>query len=303
MVAALSEVISVQKTILLDPSNDTRSTVTSLSVAPKGGMIGCGTSDGRVLLVDLKRGKIKQTLQGHEGAIAAISFLKDGIRVVTSSWDRTTRLWLRKGSEEPLVLKHNSEVKALAVAGSAGKGAAGARDGEVKVFSLSSLKCIRNLQTHTSDVSGLAFTEDGKCLITTSWDGECKIWDVSKYEAEQTILSQGERVRSLALSRDDSRIFLGLHSGAILAINREEPTDIAKMEGHEDLVSTLAVSQDGEYLASGGWDRRIIIWRMKNLRKKTKESILTGVTALSWDPKGDHVYSADFSGTVTAWSF
>jgi WD40 repeat protein len=295
-------VISVQKTILLDPTDGTRSTIISLSVAPRGGLIGCGASDGRVLLLDLKQRKVKQILQGHEGAIAAVSFLKDGARVVTSSWDRTTRLWPRKGGGEALILKHNSEVKALAVAGPAGKGAAGARDGEVKVFSLSTMKCIRNLQTHKSDVSGLAFTEDGKWLITTSWDGECKLWDVSKYEAEQTILSQGERVRSLALSGDDSRIFVGLHSGTILAIDREEPTNVTKIEGHNDLVSTLAVSQDGEYLASGGWDRKIVIWSLKNLRKKAKESILTGVTALSWDPKGERIYSADFSGTVTSWS-
>lgn len=270
-------------------------------MAPKGGSIGCGTSDGKVLLVNPKSGKVKRTLQGHEGAVAAISFLKDGARIVSSSWDKTTRLWPRKGDEEPIVLKHNSEVKALAVTGPAGKGAAGARDGEVKIFSLRTLKCIRNLQTHRSDVSGLAFTNDGKCLITASWDGECKIWDVSKYEADQTIVSQGERVRSLAISSDDSRIFIGLHSGIILAVSREDPKDITRMEGHKDLVSALAVNQDGSYLASGSWDRKIIIWTLKSLRKKATEAILSGITALSWDPKEPRVFSADFSGTVHSW--
>ena len=288
--------------VLLRPSNGSLTSVTSLSVAPKGGSIGCGTTDGRILLVDVKKGKIKQTIQGHDGAVAAVSILKDGSRIVSSSWDRTTRLWPKKGKEDPLILKHNSEVRALAIAGQAGKGAAGAKDGEVKIFSLGTLKCIRNLQTHRSDVSGLAFTDDGKCLVTTSWDGECKLWDVTKYEADQTILSQGERVRSMALSRDNTRIFLGLHSGTILVVNRDDPADVSRLEGHKDLVSALAVSPDGAYLASGGWDRKIIIWRMKSHRKKGTGEILSGVTALSWGPKDEKLYSADFSGTVNIWS-
>ncbi len=291
----------MEKAVLLRPSNGSLTSVTSLSTAPKGGSLGCGTTDGRILLVDTKKGKIIQTIQGHEGAVAAVSILKDGSRIVTSSWDRTTRLWPKKGKEEPLILKHNSEVKALAIAGQAGKGAAGAKDGEVKIFSLGTLKCIRNLQTHRSDVSGLAFTDDGTGLITTSWDGECKLWDVSKYEADHTILSQGERVRAMALSKDDSRVFLGLHSGTILVVNREDPADVTRLEGHDDLVSALAISPDGAYLASGGWDRKVIVWRLKSNRKKNTGTILSGVTALSWGPKDGRLYSADFSGTVIAW--
>jgi WD40 repeat protein len=291
----------LEKTVLLRPNSDIESMVTSLAVAPKGTSIGCGTSDGKVLLVNPKGGKVKRTLRGHEGAVAAISFLRDGVRVVSSSWDKTTRLWPKKRKEEPLVLKHNSEVKALSVSPPAGKGAAGARDGEVKVFSLSTLKCIRNLQTHQSDVSGLAFTSDGESLVTTSWDGECKLWDVSTYEAKDTVLSQGERVRSLAISRDDSRIFLGLHSGAILVVNREDSAEVKRLKGHKDLVSALAVSSDGSYLASGSWDRTIIVWRMKSLRKKATESTLSGITAISWNLQEHTMYSADFSGAVTSW--
>jgi WD40 repeat protein len=257
--------------------------------------------DGRILVIDTRTGKEKKELVGHEGSVSAVAFLGDGKRIVSTSWDKSTRLWKRTGNEDPLTLSHNTEVKALAVSAAASKGAAGARDGEVKVFSLKSLKCIRNLQAHDSDISGLAFANEGNSLITTSWDGECKIWDMSSYESLETLVKQGVRVRSIALSPDGLRVFLGLHNGKILALNPAQPDEITEMEGHSDIVSALAVHPSGSQLVSGGWDRTIRNWSLKRFKQKWSQNLLTGVNALSWSSKGDILYSADFSGTIHAW--
>ncbi|MFX1484591.1 MAG: WD40 repeat domain-containing protein, partial [Promethearchaeota archaeon] len=142
--------------ILFRPTGGPSSSLTSISTAPKGHLIVCGTMGGQILLIDSKSGKMKQDLVGHDGAISAVSFTGKPSSIVSCGWDKTTRLWNTKRSQEPILLKHGSEVKALSISAPLSKGASGARDGEVKVFSLTSLKCLRNLQAHRTDVSGIA---------------------------------------------------------------------------------------------------------------------------------------------------
>lgn len=292
----------MERRLLFRQNNGSQSSITSLSTSPKGRYLAAGTLDGRVLLIDTRSGKQIKEFCGHNGSISAVSFLDDGKHIVSTSWDCSTRLWKRTGKDEPLTLSHNSEVKALTTSDVASKGAAGARDGEVKVFSLSSLKCIRNLQAHSSDISGLAFTEDGNSLVTTAWDGECKIWDTSKYELQEPLLQQGVRVRSIALLPQSSRLFLGLHTGKILSFDIHTPNEILEMKGHKDLVSALAIHPSGAQLMSGSWDRTIRLWSLEDFTEKDSAKLLTGVNALSWASNGSLLYSADFSGSVYAWS-
>lgn len=293
----------MKKQILFRQNNGSQSTITSLSPSPKGRLLASGTLDGRILLIDTRTGKQKKELSGHEGSVSAVSFLGDGKRIVSTSWDKSTRLWRQTGKDEPLSLTHNSEVKALATSPAAAKGAAGARDGEVKIFSLKSMKCIRNLQAHDSDISGLVFADEGNILISTSWNGECRIWDSTKLEPQEPLLTQGIRVRSVALSPNDERLFLGLHNGKILSLNLDEPTNITEMEGHSDLVSALAIHPSGDRLVSGSWDRTIRVWSLEKPAKASSHRLLTGVNALSWSLDGKTLYSADFSGTIQSWCF
>jgi WD40 repeat protein len=39
-------------------------------------------------------GELVQTFEGHTGRVISAAFSPDGSRVVTTSWDRTARVWL-----------------------------------------------------------------------------------------------------------------------------------------------------------------------------------------------------------------
>jgi WD40 repeat protein len=292
----------VEKVDLYRPTEVSPPPLTSISIAPKGRLIACGTMSSDILLIDSSSGNLKRGIAGHEGAVTDVAFVGSSNSVLSCSWDQTTRLWNRKNIEESLILKHPSEVKALTVSLKHGKGASGSRDGMVKVFSLRSLKTIRNLQAHNSDISGVAIIDEAQKIVTASYDGICRLWDLTSYDAERTLIKQKNRIRSMAVASDGTSVFLGLQSGKILMVDIINTGEKSELSGHTDIVSALSVDPTGQYIASASWDRTIRIWSLNDNAKIATGKLVTGIASIAWSPDGTSIYSADLSGSVREWT-
>jgi WD40 repeat protein len=292
----------LEKTLLFRINNGFASPLNCLSISPKGKLVACGSSNSTISIIDARTGKLKQTITGHDGKITGVSFVKDNSHLLSCSWDSTTRFWDLKEKGDPPTLRHGSEVKSLTISKEIGKGAAGSRDGEIKIFSLNKMKNLRNIPAHNSDISAMAIIDDTAQLVTSSWDGECKIWNLTSYELESQLIAQPERIRALAASPDGSKVVLGLHSGKILLIDLETPTDVKILTGHTDIISSLSIDSTGERLVSSSWDRTIRVWSLLRNKEISSGVMLAGITAVQWDPKDEVIYSADSSGAITSWA-
>ena len=291
----------MEKADLYRPTDSSPSPLTSITVPPKARVVACGTMDSKIIIVDSKSGKAKRGITGHSGAVTDVSFVGNSNLILSCSWDKTTRLWNRKNIKDSMTLKHPSEVKALTISLKHGKGAAGSRDGMVKIFSLRSLKSIRNLQAHRSDISGIAIIDEEQKIVTASYDGTCRLWDLSTYDAEKTLVKQKERIRSMTIALDGPRVFLGYQSGKIVQVNIANTRDRSEMPGHTDLVSTLSVDPTGQYLASASWDRTIRIWSLEDNSEVAMGKLVAGIASITWSSDGTFVYSADLSGSIVSW--
>jgi WD40 repeat protein len=192
-------------------------------------------------------------------------------------------------------------VKALTISLKHGKGASGSRDGLVKIFSLRNLKTIRNLQAHRSDISGIAFIDEEKKIVTASYDGTCRLWDLSSYDEEKILFKQKQRIRSMVTSPDGLMIFLGSQNGTISQVSIDDTKKKSEITGHTDLVSTLSMDPTGKYLASASWDRTIRIWSLEDRIQVAKGQLMSGISSATWSPDGTIVYTADLSGSIVSW--
>ncbi len=63
-----------------------------------------------------------------------------------------------------------------------------------------------SLRGHSSMVSAVAFSPDGRYVYSASLDGSIKIWDAESGENLETLKGHSERTVGLAISRDGRRI-------------------------------------------------------------------------------------------------
>ncbi len=153
------------------------------------------TWDGQLLaLWDVASGRREAVLR-HEQAIVGLDYRPDGRMIATSGDDSAVRLWSHDGVPQRTIIADNHVYKVafsgdgrwLASAGRARSAAGttlyqltglggGARP--VKLWRVSDGALIAALP-HPTDVMGIAFSPDGRHLVSSDDDGRARLWRVS----------------------------------------------------------------------------------------------------------------------------
>jgi WD40 repeat protein len=128
--------------------------------------------------------------QGHNGAINAIAFDRDGRRLVSASNDRTVRLWDTATGKCLRVFEgHTDEVFAVAFHPDGARIASAGRDRAVWLWDPTSEQAVARFPGHTSYIWSLAFSPDGATLVSGSGDSTVRLWDTEplaeRYQARR----------------------------------------------------------------------------------------------------------------------
>jgi len=115
---------------------------------------------------------------------------------------------------------------------------------------------------HSTVVTELVITPDGKKLFIASQSGKIEIWDVDSSRMEGVFADLQEPILGLALSRDGKRLAAGGAGGWTRAWDVASGKMIFESRGHGDArINAVALSPDGRMLAAGGNDAATRLWR------------------------------------------
>ncbi len=173
-------------------------------------------------------------------------------------------------------------------------------------FDPSTVKPLRTLEGHTDRVEGVAFSPDGRRIISGGGGhkeyGEIKVWDTATGEKILTIKEHTSPVRSVAFSPDGRRIVSGGEYGTVKVWNVATSEATLTFKGHMGAVFSLAFSPNGRQIASGSWDRTAKVWDAATGKEILTFNGHTGpVCSVVFSPDGSRIVSGSYDGTAKVW--
>lgn len=152
-------------------------------------------------------------------------------------------------------------------------------------------------------ITDVVFERTGHWFAAGSQDGTVRLWDLSADSREPEVLG-GSEDSALALAFGPSTLLAAHRTGVITAWPLppgEKP--LLRIETGSEPVTALAVSRDGQWLASGSRDGRIQLRRMDEPQATPR--FLVGhdrlVSDLAFSPDSRQLASASYDSSVRLW--
>lgn len=185
--------------------------------------------------------------------------------------------------------------------------AVGYADGYVRIWDVEKRRCINGFPCHSDSVKSVAWSPDGKNLVSASDDKSVRVFPSNAQSGSEPGWSQECHtgpVNSVVWLKDghilsasdDGRIAMLLDTG------REAPS-YWKNE-HTERIYSLAISPNGSYVVSGGNDRVLCLWTSEGaILYKLFNAHEKPIRCVAWSNDGSYVISCSNDKTVHVYCF
>lgn len=254
----------------------------------------------------LKNVSLVRTLKGHEDVVWSVASSFDSQTLVSSSGDRTIKVWNLLTGKLLRTLSGNSDY-VLAVALASGDrnlvSSSYATDNAINVWNLPAGELRPTVFEDAERVWSVAISPDGQTLASSNEDGTIKIWQGLTGQLRYNLFGHADKVWAVAISPDGQMLASASSDETIKLWDLRTRETLQTLTGHLDRVRTVAFSPDGRTLVSGSWDKTIKIWDLPTKKLLHTLSGHSGyINSVAISPDGQTIASASDDRTIKLWS-
>src|ERR1700674_1807049 len=148
-------------------------------IASHGDLIATAGYDNRIILWDA-RSRVGIACANHDHLVNQCAFSSDGRWLVSASSDYSARVWEVPTLRLKAVLPcHGDDVDMAVFSPDDRRIATCALDRCVRIFDLDG-RCLGEMRGHTGNVLSLAWSPDGRHVVSSSVDGTIRRWDTER---------------------------------------------------------------------------------------------------------------------------
>jgi WD40 repeat protein/tetratricopeptide (TPR) repeat protein len=282
---------------------------------------------------------VLRTLKGHKGAIGTVGFSTDAKRLVSTSVDKTARVWDLANAGvaiRPLERSGSSLVSRFSPDGQLIAAAVG---GGLRLWDAATGRLVQELPTcDKSRIHSVAFSPADNRLLAVGHGGLAGVsyvalWDIDSGSELARLAGATDlpgfkvteytgAVGTLAFSPDGKYLVAGFGSKQLFT-SESSPNPlkvwevatrraIRRLSGHTGFCVSLDFSRDGSRMASGSRDGTAILWSTKTwgaertLQNSDKDSEFDRskrgmVEDVAFSPDGETLALGSYEGTVQLW--
>ena len=296
-----------------------------------------GFEDGKVCLVS---NEVKY-LKGHPLQVRRVLTTPDLNYAITSSRDKTVKLWdlasgqefasfdcgsdvvsidvykqfILAGCENGKVLLinlddssiiqlegHNEMIRWVAIAPNGERYFSLSNDKTVKVYDCEG-RSIGTLVGHENWVTRIGIRSDGSIAVTGSTDKKVIVWDLERMELDCELTGHTDEIWSVLVTANGKWAASGSNDKTICLWNLNERTLQFTFVGHTHQIPHIKASEDSQYLISASYDKTVKLW---NLESQTLEASFEGhthfVRCAEFSPDNETIFSGGADKTLRKWS-
>ena len=180
--------------------------------------------------------------------------------MLTSSADRTLRLWNADTGKELLVFKgHTERIVGAALSSDGKRILSGSYDKTVRLWDVESGKEVCRFFGHTNWVWGVAVSPDGKFGLSGSLDKTVKIWDTETGQEVLTLRGHSNLVGHVLFDPSGRRLASGGEDRTVRVWQMDTCQLLHTLKGHDYPVTDVAISADGKVIV---YEENFGLWKL-----------------------------------------
>ncbi|KAK5463004.1 U3 snoRNP protein [Exophiala xenobiotica] len=262
--------------------------LTALSYSPDSTRIITGADDGLIKIWDIASGFHIATFTEHASAVTASAYSRRGNILFTSSLDGSVRAWdmLRYRNFRTFTAPTRLSFSCLAIDPSAEVVCAASHDSfDIHLWSVQTGALLDQLSGHEGPISTLAFTPDGRYLISGSWDHTIRVWSVFDRSQTSEVLQLTSDLLCVAIRPDSAQIAASTLDGSLTFWSLNTSIQESGLDGRRDVsggrtltsrrtaastpgtksFNTITYAADGTCLLAAGNSKYICLYSVTTL--------------------------------------